>query len=49
VTGSGFWPLAAFFRRFLVHSSVCAISREKSHNVAMTEAQVQTRVLENSS
>lgn len=29
ITGSRFWPLAAFFRLFSVYSSICAISREK--------------------
>lgn len=29
ITGSRFWPLAAFFRLFSVHSSICAISKEK--------------------
>lgn len=29
ITGSRFWPLASFFRLFSVHSSICAISKEK--------------------
>lgn len=29
ITGSRFWPLAAFFRLFSVYSSICAISKEK--------------------
>lgn len=51
ITGSRFWPLAAFFRLFSVYSSICAISKEKkkSHDIAMKEAQVQPRELEHSS